>query len=147
MILNTKEEIEMRSSIQKAPSKVGARFLMLAALACALVSIPVLSGHAISAGSSTQPVMSIAVTNNSSFEIRHLYLSPVDRNDWGPDQMDGTVLKTGETFTITDVSCNSNEIKVVAEDKFGCFMYGVVGCTQESVGWTITEQTPRDCGG
>ncbi len=68
----------MRSSTQKAQSKVGARLLILVAVMCALVSVPALSGYAISAGSSTQPVMVIAVTNNSSREIHHIYLSPVD---------------------------------------------------------------------
>ena len=137
----------MRSSIQKAQSKVGVRLLMFAALICAVVSLPALSGHAISHRSNTQPTMSIAVTNNSNREIRHLYLSPVDRKDWGPDQLDGTVVKTGETFTIIDVSCPGNEIKVVAEDQDGCFMYGVVGCAQSDTAWTITSDTPRDCGG
>jgi hypothetical protein len=98
-------------------------------------------------GASSSPaVMTIAVTNNSSYEIRHMYLSPVDRNQWGEDQMDGTPLRTGETFTITDVACSAAEIKVVAEDKEGCFFYGVVSCAQPSVGWTITNDLPRDCG-
>jgi hypothetical protein len=135
-----------RNSTQKAQMKVGARLLMFAALMCALVSMPSLSGYAISAGSSTQPVMTVAVTNNSARDITHLYLSPVDRSEWGPDQMDGSALKTGQTFTITDVSCSGNEIKVIAEDKDGCFLYGVVSCAQASTGWTITPETPVDCG-
>jgi len=52
----------------------------------------------------------------------------------------------GQTFTINDVACGANEIKVVAEDKEGCFSYGVVGCAQASAGWTLTNDTPRDCG-
>ena len=137
----------MRSSIQKVQTRIGVRLLMFAALMCAVVSLPTLSGHAISPRSSAEPGMSIAVTNNSNREIRHLYLSPVDTKDWGPDQLDGTVVKTGETFTITEVSCPGNEIKVVAEDKDGCFMYSVVGCAQNATGWIITDDTPRDCGG
>ena len=136
----------MRSSTQKTQTRVGVRLLMFAAFICALVGVPALSGHPVPAGSSAQPVMTIAVTNNSSREIRHMYLSPVDRKEWGPDQMDGSVLKTGQTFTITDVSCPGNEIKVVAEDLDGCFMYGVVSCAQDSTGWIITDDTPRDCG-
>lgn len=137
----------MRSSTQKAQNKVGVRLLMLATIMCALVSVPALSGYATSAGSSTQPVMAIAVANNSTTrEIRHLYLSPIDRDAWGPDQLDGSVVRTGQTFTITDVSCPGNEIKVVAEDHNGCFLYGVVSCAQASTGWTITNETPADCG-
>ena len=135
----------MKSSIEEAQSKIGMQLLMLAALICALFSIPALS-RANPAVSSTQPVMAIAVTNNSSREISHLYLSPVDRNAWGPDLLDGRIVRTGETFTINDVSCGGNEIKVIAEDKQGCFAYGVVGCAQASTGWTITDDTPPDCG-
>jgi hypothetical protein len=61
--------------------------------------------------------------------------------------MDGSALKTGETFTIPDVSCTGAEIKVIAEDKDGCFFYGVVSCAQSSAAWTITNDLPRDCGG
>jgi len=136
----------MRSSIEKQDGNFGGRLPMLVALVCALVGIPALSSAAIPAGSSTQPIMALAVANNSSREIYHLYLSPADRNEWGPDQMDGSVLKTGQTFTITDVSCSGNEIKVIAEDKDGCFLYGIVGCAQASAGWTITNETPADCG-
>jgi len=90
--------------------------------------------------------MAIAVTNNSSREIRHLYLSPVDRNAWGPDLLGETPLRTGQTITLTDVSCGGNEIKVIAEDKDGCFVYGIVGCAEASTGWTITNDNPPDCG-
>ena len=143
MAFVTEKEIRMRSSTQKIQIKVGLRLLMAAAFLCA---VSALSGHAISAAGSTPLVMSIAVTNNSSREIRHVYLSPVDRKEWGPDQMDGTVLKTGQTFTIIDVSCQSNEIKIVAEDQDGCFMYGVVSCAEASTSWVITDDTVRDCG-
>ena len=136
----------MRSSTQKAKSKVGARLLILATLMCALVSMPALSGYAISVGSRTQPVMAIAVANNSNRDIHHLYLTPLDTNVWGPDLMDGSILKTGQTFTITDVSCSGNEIRIVAEDKDGCFVYGVVSCAQANTGWTIAPETPADCG-
>jgi hypothetical protein len=130
----------------KAERKFGGRLALLLAFMCALVSIPALSGAAISAGSNAQPVMALAVTNNSSREIHHLYLSPVDRNVWGPDLLDGRVVRTGETFTTNDVSCGGNEIKVIAEDKDGCFLYAIVGCAQASTGWTITNDTPADCG-
>ena len=91
--------------------------------------------------------MTIAVANNSSRDIYHLYLSPVDRDAWGPDLIpEGTLLRVGETFTISDASCSGNEIKVIAEDKQGCFVYAVIGCAQASNGWTITDATPPDCG-
>src|ERR1044072_9149280 len=32
--------------------------------------------------------LTITVNNNSSREIRHLYLSPANNDNWGPDQLD-----------------------------------------------------------
>ena len=53
---------------------------------------------------------------------------------------------SGQSFTISDVTCSSNEIKVVAEDGEGCFVYGVISCAQATTSWTITNDAPRDCG-
>jgi len=91
--------------------------------------------------------MSITVTNNATRPILHLYLSPADHDAWGPDLMSqNTSINTGQSFTITDVACSANEIKVVAEDQQGCFSYGVVSCAQGTTNWTITNDTPVDCG-
>lgn len=123
------------------------KFAVLATLICALVVIPPLSSVANTHASTNQPVMTIAVTNNSSREIYHLYLSPVDRDAWGPDLLsEGTILRIGETFTISDATCSGNELKVIAEDRQGCFVYAVLGCAAASSGWTITDATPPDCG-
>ncbi len=135
----------MRSSLEKSQGKK--RSALLVALICALVGIPALSSAASAGVSSAQPMMAIAVTNNSSRDIYHIYLTPVEQDAWGPDLFtEGTVLRTGQTFTINDVSCGGNEIKVIAEDRQGCFVYGVIGCAQATNNWTITDATPPDCG-
>lgn len=131
----------MRSSRESRNRKI----LLLLALICAFVAS--LSNAAGSDASITKPIMSIAVTNDSSRDIHHLYISPVDRDAWGPDLLtEGTVVKPGQTFAVTDVSCAGNEIKIIAEDRQGCFVYGIVGCAQASTGWTITNAMPADCG-
>ena len=135
----------MKESMVKADGK-GTRRLMLVALMCALVGIPALSSAAIPAVSSAQPMLTITVRNDSSREIFHLYLSPPDRDNWGPDLLNGRVVRNGETFTISDVSCPGNEIKIIAEDKAGCFTYGILGCGQASTDWIITNEMPADCG-
>src|SRR5882762_4895594 len=40
----------------------------------------------------TPATSSIAVTNSSTLEIRHLYLSPTTEENWGPDQLDGATI-------------------------------------------------------
>ncbi len=138
------EEIKMRSSVEKLQNKK--RSAVIVALICTLVGISAFSSAASTSIASTQPMM-IAVTNNSSRDIYHLYLSPADHDAWGPDLLaEGTLLKPGQTFTISEASCAGNEIKVIAEDKQGCFVYGLVGCAQSSAGWAISDATPTDCG-
>ena len=135
----------MRSSMEKPQSKK--RFAVLVALMFALVGIPALSSAAGARVSSAQPMMTITVTNGSSRDIYHLYLSPVDHDAWGPDLVaEGIIVKPGQTFNISDVSCGGNEIKVIAEDKQGCFVYGIVGCAEASNVWTINDAMPPDCG-
>jgi len=139
------EEIKMRSSVENLQRKK--RSAVLVALICALIGISALSSAVSTSVARTQPMMMIAVTNNSSREMHHLYLSPVDRDAWGPDLLsEGTILKPDQTFTISEASCAGNEIKVIAEDKQGCFVYGIVGCANASTGWAITDTTPPDCG-
>jgi len=92
------------------------------------------------------PSTAITIVNNSSREIRHVYLSPPDQNNWGADQLVNSVISpNGGSFTISNVSCGGSSIKVIAEDQDGCFLYQVVTCS-ESVSWTIASGATRDCG-
>jgi hypothetical protein len=91
------------------------------------------------------PSTAITIVNNSSHEIRHVYLSPPDTNNWGPDQLLNSVIApNGGSFTI-NANCAGSSIKVIAEDNEGCFMYQVVQCA-ENLTWTISANTARDCG-
>src|SRR5947207_4681315 len=97
------------------------RLLLISAACIMLAALPLLvHTHA-------QPV-GLRVVNNSALEIRHLYLSPSDREEWGADQLDHATIGPGETFTINNVSCGQAEIKLIAEDQNGCFVSQVVAC-------------------
>ena len=92
------------------------------------------------------PSTAITIVNNSGREIRHVYLSPPDQNNWGSDQLVNSVISPdGGSFTISNVSCGGAGVKVIAEDQDGCFIYQVVTCS-ESVTWTIPNNASRDCG-
>jgi hypothetical protein len=111
---------------------------MLAAV-FAFAALPLLAGARARSAS-------INVVNNSGREIVNLYLSHPDADDWGSDLLPDSTIKTGESFTITNVTCDQSQIKVVAEDKDGCFLSTVVACG-DAVTWTITNDTAADCGG
>jgi hypothetical protein len=88
----------------------------------------------------------ITIVNNSGHEIRHVYLSPPDTNNWSSDQLLNSVIApNGGSFTINNVNCGGSGVKVIAEDDEGCFLYQVVQCS-EAVTWTISANAARDCG-
>src|ERR687884_683680 len=106
------------------------RRLLLLVVACvACAALPLLTHTRAQSAS-------IRVVNNSALEIRHLYLSPPDRDDWGPDQLGNSVIRPGETFTLDAVSCAQSEIKLIAEDQNGCFVSQVIACA-DGASWTI----------
>jgi hypothetical protein len=92
------------------------------------------------------PSTSITITNNSSnLEIRHVYLSHPDKDDWSGDQLGETPIASGKSTTLNNVSCDQAEIKVIAEDQNGCFLYQIVACGGNAT-WTITNGATPDCG-
>lgn len=137
----------MRNPMTKTTPKSLVRLLIFTLLIGVVGSINALSSAAVRDLSRAEPMMTITVTNNSAREIYHLYLSPVDRNKWGPDLLlAGAIIRTGDSFAINDVTCEGNEIKIIAEDKTGCFTYGKLGCGQNATDWIITNDLPVDCG-
>lgn len=129
----------MNVSLTKFGCALTRRRLVLLGVSCiVLAALPLLARtHAQPAG--------IRVVNNSALEIRHLYLSAPDSDNWGADQLDNTSIRTGETFTLNNVSCGQAEIKLIAEDQNGCFVAQVVACA-DNASWTIPAGVVPNCG-
>lgn len=128
----------MKSLLTIKNRNISYRLIILTVTVCALVAMPLLS--------SAHPTASgITVTNNSNREILYLYLSPVGQENWGPDQLNNASLHNGQSVTLSNVSCSGAEIKVIGEDRDGCFVSTVVSCSGDAQ-WTITSETPADCG-
>ena len=92
------------------------------------------------------PATSVNITNNSNHEIYHVYLSHVDADDWSGNQLGDATIPAGQSFTISNLTCDQQQVKVIAEDEAGCFLSTVVNCG-DNAAWTITNDTARDCGG
>ena len=119
--------------------KLNPRRLVFACIALvALAAMPLIT----SARSSN----SISIVNNSNREIRHVYLTTVGSDTWSDSQLGDSVIASGHSFTISDVSCAQDQIKVIGEDENGCFLSAVVACGGNAT-WTITNDTAADCGG
>ena len=112
------------------------RLATMVALLAILSAVPLLSG--------AQTQTAVTIVNNSGWEVRHLYLSPVDNDNWGPDQLGETVIAPGQSRTI-NVACDQAEVKMISEDQDGCFLTKTVACTGNAV-WTITNDLVPNCG-
>ena len=104
----------------------------------ALAALPLLS-------SARTTTTSVNIVNLSSKEIRNVYLSHVNVDDWGTNQLGNTTILPGQSFTLNDVACDQQQVKLVGEDQDGCFLSTVVNCGDNAT-WTITNLTARDCG-
>jgi hypothetical protein len=107
-----------------------------------------LSLFALAALSSARTPMatSVNIVNNSTREIRSLYLSHVNVDDWSGNQLsDGAVIAPGQSYNLSNIACDQQQVKVIGEDQDGCFVSLVVNCG-DNPSWTITDSTTRDCG-
>lgn len=107
----------------------------------AFASVPLLSR------ARTATATSVNIVNNSNRVIRNVYLSHVDRDDWSGNQLtNGASIGPGQSATVSNLACDQQQVKVIAEDQDGCFLSTVVNCGDSST-WTITNDTAADCGG
>jgi hypothetical protein len=94
----------------------------------------------------TSPATSVNIVNSSSRQIRNVYLSPVDSDNWSGNQLGDATISAGQSFSLNNVACDQQQVKVIGEDQDGCFVSTTITCG-DSVTWTITNDTARDCGG
>lgn len=112
------------------------RFMMLVAVVGTLVATTPLSG-------ATGTTLTFTVVNNSSQEIRRLYLAPANTDNWGPDQLGQSPISPGGSRTL-NVSWDQSTVKLVGEDQDGCFVTATIEATNGAT-WTITSNSVRDC--
>lgn len=96
--------------------------------------------------SARTPTTSVNIVNNSSRSIVNVYLSHVNADDWSDNQLGGATIAPGQSSSLSNLACDQQQVKVIAEDQDGCFVSVAVTCGGSS-DWTITNDTARDCGG
>jgi hypothetical protein len=98
-----------------------------------------------SARVTTSVSTSVTIVNSSNKEIRNVYLSHVNVDDWGANQLGDTKILPSQSFTLSNIACDQQQVKVIGEDQDGCFLSTVVNCGDTAT-WTIANDTTRDCG-
>ncbi|HRC85221.1 MAG TPA: hypothetical protein PK413_06415 [Thermoanaerobaculia bacterium] len=87
---------------------------------------------------------SVKIVNESDWEIHHFYLSSTDEEQWGPDQLGEAVISSGESFTLTDIPCDTYDVKLIDEDGDECVVSNVDICAGKEK-WTITNKILLGC--
>jgi hypothetical protein len=88
--------------------------------------------------------VTLTVVNNSARDIRYLYLSPADNDNWGADQLNESAISAGASRTL-NITWEQAAIKLVGEDQDGCFVSTTKSVTS-NIEWTIASDAPRNCG-
>ena len=86
----------------------------------------------------------VVVSNYSDWTIEEFYMSPVDDRDWGDDLLGDEVMETGDTLTLTHISCDDWDILIVDEDGDECVLEEVDLCGDRAT-WDITNSELLDC--
>jgi len=74
---------------------------------------------------------SVNIVNNSSRAISHVYLSHVGRGRLDRQPIGESVIASGQSYNLTNVACDQQQVKIIGEDQDGCFVSTVVN-------WAIT---------
>ncbi len=64
-------------------------------------------------------VAQFTFTNTGTVEICELYLSPVDTQNWGPDQLSSKTIPAGEKFTLNNIPAGKYDAKAVGCNNAG----------------------------
>lgn len=109
-------------------------------LLCGLVAL--LGTSSADAGRRTDSKVNIV--NHSNWAIHELYLSSVDDDNWGRDQLQEHIIDTGESFLLRRIPCDAYDVRLVDEDGDACVVQDVELCAGNGT-WTITNDYLLRC--
>jgi len=80
------------------------------------------------------------VRNNSDFEIVNIQVTPVDSSTWGPNLIDGEVLRPGQSLII-DVSCDRYDALLTDDSGAQCTVRDLDLCAS-TADWVRPSSVP-----
>lgn len=86
----------------------------------------------------------VTIVNKSDWQIHQLFLSSVDEEDWGPDQLGDEIIDTDGRFTLQSIPCDDYDVRLVDEDGDECVVGGVALCADQDK-WFITNDDLLAC--
>ena len=64
---------------------------------------------------------SVNIVNNSSREIRNVYLSHVDADDWGGNQLGDATIAAGQSFNLSISPAMGNRLRLLVKIRMAVF--------------------------
>ena len=107
-------------------------------------AIALAAALAFAAGAAAAQTSTVTLQNESSWTITELYLSAVDVQEWGPDQLGEHVIEPDSAYKLSDVPCDVYDVRLVDEDADVCVVGGVKLCGSDSA-WTIGDKDLLNC--
>lgn len=87
----------------------------------------------------------VVIRNDSMWAIHQLFISSVDTEEWGPDQLGEHVIDSGgDSFTLTGIPCGAYDVQLVDEDGDACVVRDVGLCAAKGK-WVITDEDLLAC--
>ena len=99
---------------------------------------------ALACGTASAATSTVSITNESSWVITEMYLSAVDVQEWGVDQLGEHVIEPNSSYKLSDVPCDVYDVRLVDEDADVCVVGGVKLCGSDSA-WKIGDDDLLDC--
>ncbi len=98
----------------------------------------------LSAAVSADETSDVKIVNRSEWTVTHFFLSPVDEDEWGPDQLGEKVIEKGQSFTLSEVPCDLWDVRIIDEDGDECVLTEVDLCGEEAT-WDLTNEELLAC--
>lgn len=80
----------------------------------------------------------LTIQNNSSVSIYEIYISSVDSQVWGADQLGSDTLDPGDVVEFSEIDCDVYDMKVVDEEGDECVLTDIDFCVDDDV-WIMTD--------
>jgi hypothetical protein len=103
----------------------------------------ILLSAALAAVATAAYASALVIHNESAWDIHRIYLSSTDSSEWGPDQLDDDVLRSGQTLTLNGIECDYYDVMLVDEDGDKCELRNVKLCSDST--WTIDNDELLGC--
>jgi hypothetical protein len=81
---------------------------------------------------------SLTINNDSSYTLFEINLAAIDDPNWGPDLLGGTVLDPGDSLVITDIDCDTYDVRVVDDTGAECILESLDLCFDDAV-WHLDD--------